>query len=257
MKRLVIPVLLTMLIWTITDGLCADDEQALEGPQLFEHQRLSVTLTIANPYDRAVRIKRLFSTCECFLLEIDQRVLMPYEETTLRVKIDNRNYSGQMRQTIYVEFTDGDLEILRRVLKWVVIPDVAIDNMPLHGPFDQRPELLQRDIYMYTAHERPDELHRLQKVMLVSSPEESRPEEGLQVTRIEYRGDLWQWQQRTISPGKVLIIGRARDPDATPEPMRLEEDLILHTNHPHKSRLPLKMMTAIDYDDNDPWSQFR
>ncbi len=240
-----------------TWSLSADEDTTLVGPRLFEHQRLSVTMTIANPYDRAVRVKHLFSTCECFLLEMDQHVLLPYEETTLRVKIDNRNYSGQMRQTIYVEFTDGDLEILRRVLQWVVIPDVAIDNMPLHGPFDQRPELLQRDIYMYTSHERPDELHRLQKVMLVSSPEESRPEEGLKVTQIEYHGDIWQWQQRTISPGKVLIIGRARDPDAQPDPVRLEEDLVIHTNHPRKPRLEIKKMTALDFESDDPWAQFR
>ncbi len=64
-----------------TWSLSADEDTTLVGPRLFEHQRLSVTMTIANPYDRAVRVKHLFSTCECFLLEMDQHVLLPYEES--------------------------------------------------------------------------------------------------------------------------------------------------------------------------------
>ncbi len=251
--------LLLALLATVSLGATTtDDGPTRLVPRLREGRRLSVDFTITNPYDRAVRVKRLFSTCVCFKLTVDQRFLLPHAEATISVAIDNSNTSGLQTQRIYVEFTDRRLEMITRTLQWMVVPDVAVDSIPPSGPFDRRPEkAIRRNVYLFTSHERPDELHRLEEIIMVTSPPLTRPAGGLKVTGLEYDGSLWNWQQRQIDPGTVLIVGRAANPDAEREPAVLKEKLIVHTNHPRKAKIELRIYTALDYEATDPWAELR
>ncbi|MFW5698619.1 MAG: DUF1573 domain-containing protein, partial [Planctomycetota bacterium] len=151
--------LLAFLAALPLDAATTNDGATRLVPRLREGRRLSVDFTITNPYDRAVRVKRLFSTCVCFKLTIDQRFLLPHAEATVSVAIDNSNTSGLQTQKIYIEFTDRRLELITRTLQWVVVPDVAVDSIPPAGPFDRRPErAVRRNVHLFTSHERPDEL---------------------------------------------------------------------------------------------------
>lgn len=238
-------------------------EDPAQAPVLAEHEEFAATITVRNPYDRAVRIARIDSSCACAEMAIGSRFLLPHEETELTIRVVNANSSGLQRQRFRLEVTDPHLEVIDVLAQWHVIPDVAVDAVPDSGPFDQRPdEPRRRNVYAYTAHQRPDELHRLREIIRLSTPPEGTPEGGLQVTKVDYAGRIWDFTIRQQGDHAVLVVGQAKDPDARIAEGKYEEKAVIHTNHPRKPVIEVLLYTAIDAaagkdGTSDPWANMR
>lgn len=238
----------------------ADPEQA---PVVSEHEPFEAEITVRNPYDRAIRITRVESSCDCAELELRDHFLLPFAETTLAMTVVNERGSGLQRQLFRLEVSDPQLEVIDVTVWWHVTPDIAVDTMPEAGPFDRRPESkLRRNVYGFTSHQRPDELARLREIIRLWSPPENAPEGGLQIERIEYAGDLWTFTPRPQDDGSILLVAHARDPEAGYAEGKYEEEVLVHTNHPHKPVIRLLFYCAIDADagkdgTSDPWAHMR
>lgn len=231
-------------------------------PVLNESEPFVATIPIRNPYDRAIKVHRIDSSCVCTELELASHFLLPHETTTLAVAVENETYSGARRQVVRIELTDPQLEVLTVELQWTVIANVTVDSMPLSGPFDRRPDPLRRDVSIYTAHERPDEAHRLRKVLRVASPAATAPDDGLSITAIDYTGGIWSFTTQRQDANAWLVVAAAKHPDRPPPVGTYEESVVIHTNHPAEPRIDLQFMTAIDpeagsKESGDPWADLR
>jgi len=130
-------------------------------------------------------------------------------------------------------------------------------------PFDRRPaDTARHNVYGYTSHNRPDEPGRLRKLILIDSPDDNAPEGGLEISAIDYGGEIWAFDQRRVDPNRILLIAHAANPDQALGEGKFEEAVTIHTNHPHKPELELMFYTAIDSqagrpEASDPWSHLR
>jgi hypothetical protein len=232
---------------TLTCALHAADEAM---PSLREYEPLKIAKTIRNPYDRAIKVEKIDSTCSCTNLYLHDYFLLPNAATTVDVEVDNNNRSGAQRINVSFYLSDTEFEQIELELLWKVIPSVTIDVIPpgtesLERPSDER----YRDIYSYVIPPvRPDELHRLRKLIRLGSQPDDVPDGGLQLTAIEYTGDVWKLTQSTQGNGSILILAEARDPAQVASEGMRDETIALVTNHPRKPRISLRFVTVISKD---------
>lgn len=236
----------------------------LPAGEVFEHQPLRVELPVVNQHDRAVRVEQIERTCACSDPVLGSHFLLPHERTTMSVEFDNRDRSGPQSTRFMLMLTDPDLEFLEVTAAWTVIPDIAVDLLPVEGPFDQRPtDLRLRDRNSPLVWVKPDEGSTLRRDFRLWSPPESRPGvSALEITRIDYAGTIWSFQTRKQSDQAWLVLARARDPQAVLTEGRFEETVTVHTNHPHKPKVLLYFKTAVDSQAGkqgapDPWGKYR
>ena len=216
-----------------------------QAPTVPEHQPFHTVVTLRNPYDRAVRIERIDSTCTCTHLVSDRTMLLPHGTASVTVEVDNRNKSDLQHITASVFVTDPefepiDIQLYWRVMAAVTIDAIAIGTDPLNRPADKA----WRDVVRYVAHERPDELNRLRKTIRLGS--ENPPAEGLKILGIEYPGTLWRFVPVDQGNGSWRITATAADPEAqVPEGTR-DETITIRTNHPDKPVITLNLVTMLD-----------
>jgi hypothetical protein len=217
-------------------------------PLLRESEPFRVTLTVANPHDRAVRVERLDTSCACGKLKLGSEFLLPYGRTTLEVEVDDRMRSGDQEVRVTAFLTDPELEPIEIVLRWKVRPAVSVDAIPpgQPPPATGRPEAAWRDVYRYVASERPDEPQRLKKRILLACPPEETPAEGFKVLAIEYAGSLWAFDLRPLGDGRWLIVATARDREKPMPVGRTDEAVTVRTNHPDKAAIALRFQAWID-----------
>lgn len=241
----------------------ANVEDAAQAPVMAEHEPFRAVIPLRNPYDRAVKVTRVESACDCNELVLADHFLLPGEATTLTIEVDNARRSGLQRQLFRIEISDPQLEVIDITAWWHVTPDIAVDAMPPAGPFDRRPESVRlRNVYAFTSHQRPDELDRLRKLIRLWSPDSNAPADGLQVTGFDYAGEIWAFTPRTMADGSVLVVAHARDPAMTIPEGKYEELVTIHTNHPRKPTIEIHLYTAIDQNagkegTSDPWGHLR
>lgn len=227
--------------------LCLLSFSALPGaviPELPEHMPFTDTMTVTNPYARAVRIGVIDTSCSCDRLEIADRFLIPGETTTLSVHVDNSNRSGPASHRFWLYVTDSAYPPITLEAHWQVIPDVAVDVIPPNAPLDERPDQAYRDIYQLISSIRPDEPHRLRKVLRVWSPAELP--DGLQIAVEQEPDTLWEVTTRRQDDHSLLVIARGRDDLEDLAKGAYSETITLVTNHPHKQRIELQFNTASD-----------
>jgi len=211
-----------------------------ELPVVTEDQVFRTVFTLRNPYDRAVRVDLIDRDCACLELELSERFLLPHEEATMTFAVENSNTSGIRKHRVWLHLTDPDLEPIAIHMRWRVRPHVTVDILPEGGPYDRRPDDRQRrDVYLFVEEVRPDEAQRLQKVILVQSPEGSAPEGGLVIERIEHDSAIWQFELQPIDERSVRVVATAKDPEATLPDGEHEDVAVLHSNHPRKAEIPL------------------
>ena len=222
--------------------LCLLIGATLSAQELPEGEPLSATVSLVNRHARAVRIERMDSSCVCSRLEVGTRFLLPGASATVAVMVDTRNRSGPQRLLITAFLTDPELEPLEEELRWVITPAVLVDALPPGAPSDRRPEPAWQDIYRFTAHERPDEPNRLRKrIRLVGS------NPGFRVEGVDYSGNLWRFITAAQADGSWLVTGLAASDGVLPIG-RVEETVIIRTNHPTKPSITLLFSTRIDQD---------
>lgn len=232
---------------------------AASAPVLAESELFKTRIVVQNPNDRAVRIDKLDASCTCGVLEVAERFLLPHATTELVMEVDNRNRSAAQRVGVSVYLTDPALEPIEVVALWTVRAHVQVDSLSAPGadPLARPPRTFQ-DVYRYPSKTRPDELHKLRKRIRLSCPDGEAPAGGLQVTGIEYGGPLWTFTTTTQSDGSVLIDARGKA-DAVVEEKVHDEEAVVVTNHPHKSRITLVFVTYVGKDAGavgfDPDSQ--
>jgi hypothetical protein len=223
-------------------------------PVYAEHSPFATSVNVRNPHDRAVRIERLDASCSCMQLEIGEHFILPHQSTTLTVSVDNRKRSGPQRMGVTVYLTDPDLESIDVQLWWTVTPDVTVDALaPRAETTLGRPaDIAWRDIYKFVANERPDELQRLSKRMLLTSPQAD-----FTVLGIDYTGPLWSFTPLKQSDGSWLITASAKDPQAQLPEKLYDETVTIRTNHAHKSEIAVQFVVNLtrkagstDFDRN-------
>jgi hypothetical protein len=218
-------------------------------PEVSESQMFQATVRVRNPYDRAVKIARIDTSCHCSRLEPVSRFLLPGEVTELHVEAPNLLRSGPQDVRISLFTSDPDFSPIEVQLWWRVREHIAVDALPVGAPTDARPaDTAWRDVYRYLAHERPDEPQRLKKRIRLSCPPGEVPDGGLRVEGIDYPGTIWRFEARAQDDGSVLILARARDLQAVLPPGSTEETVLVRTNHPAKPTISLSFQTVIDHE---------
>ncbi len=214
-------------------------------PVLDENQPYRTQVTVRNPYDRAVRIERLDSTCTCTHLKADRTLILPGDSATLSVEIDNNGKSGHQLVTTSVYLSDPEFEPIDVALAWTVRGAVTVDALPPRADPRERPEdRAWRDIARFLAHERPDEQNRLLKRVRLGS--DLPPPGGLQVLEVVYPGTIWSFTTENLGNGAWLVTGKARNPDATGPEGSFDETVTVRTNHPMKPTVSLTFSTILD-----------
>ncbi len=220
---------------------------AASAPVVRERDPFIAAIAIRNPYDRAVKVARLDSNCECSRLEIDDRFLLPGASTSLRLEVANRNRSGPQSVNVSVYVTDPEFEPIEVTARWNVRAAVQVDGIgPGMDPAVRPTDPAWQDVYRYVAKERPDELNRLRKRIRLSCPAEEVPAGGLAVSAIEYSGTLWRFAQMVQADGSILITATARDPEADIKEGTYDEKVVIRTNHPDKAAITLRFTVLID-----------
>ena len=216
-------------------------------PTIRESGRFSARITVRNPYERAVRISRIDTTCACSKLELASRFLIPGETTTMEVESDNWRRSGPQQVRISLFVSDPDLEPIEVWCWWTAREAVSVDAVPPGSPALDRPtDSAWRDIYRFVAHERPDEPQKLRKRIRLACPTDEAPPGGLRLEGIDYPGTLWAFEPRTLENGAILITATARDPQGPLAEGDFKETVVVRTNHPDKSRIELRFEALIN-----------
>lgn len=214
-------------------------------PTVAETVPFRAEVVIRNPYDRAIRIERIDSTCTCTRLEPGVRFLLPHATTTLAVEVDNRGKSGLQHVEASVFVTDPEFEPIEVHLWWKVLGDVTVDAIaPLADPKERPADRAWRDIARFVQHERPDELNRLLKRIRLGS--DAPPEGGLRLLGVDYAGDVWAFTMTDQGNGSWLVVATARTPDAVIAEGTRDEVVVIRTNHPAKPIVKLTFTAIID-----------
>lgn len=216
-------------------------------PTVREGESFRATITVQNPYKRAIKVARLDTTCSCSKLELASQFLIPGETTILDLAASSEKRSGPQHVRVSVFVTDPDLEPIEVWCWWNVRESVSVDAIPPGAQALERPaDTAWRDIYRFVAHERPDEPQRLRKRIRLASPAEETPPGGLRVEGIDYPGTLWAFTTAAQENGSILITATARDQQG-PLPTGLhQETVVIRTNHPGKPRIELHFEALLD-----------
>ncbi len=218
-------------------------------PVVAEGEHFHCVLTVVNPHDRAVRVKLVDPSCSCAIVHLDKEFLLPGERTLMSLDVPTANRSGAQRMHVSIFLTDPEFSPIECDAFWSVHATVAVDVLPPGADPDQRPAEPQwQDVYHLISDERPDELTRLRKRILLTCPPADAPAGGLQVTAIDYPGTLWAFTIKAMNPSTVLIIAKARDPDAKVAPGDYEENIVVHTNQPRKPQFTVQFSTFLNPD---------
>jgi hypothetical protein len=215
-------------------------------PVLREIEPIIATIPIRNPYDRAVKVKLLDPTCSCATLEMKNTFILPHQCQDLHIAVDNMSRSGPQHIGISVYLTDAEFDTIEASLLWSVRACVQVDDLaPGADPLARPADTAWRDVYKYVSKVRPDELGRLRKRIRLSSPKEEEPAGGLKITGIDYSGTLWAFTATAQSDGSVLVLALARNRDAGAKEGELDENVVIHTNHPDKPLIRLRFFTVV------------
>lgn len=231
---------------TVVNANVASAEQA---PEVREGVPFKALVTVRNPYQRAVKVSKVDSTCSCTTLDLASRFLIPGETTTLSVEVASLRRSGpqQIRASLFL--SDPELEPIEVHCWWTVLPAVAVDAIPPGQPALERPaDVAWRDIYRFVVHERPDEPRRLRKRIRLWSPPAYAPPGGLKIEGIDYPGTLWAFAIADQGNGSFLITATARDQEGPLPTGSTSEKVVVRTNHPDKPRIELQFDAAIDLE---------
>lgn len=217
-------------------------------PPIFsESQPFSAQITVQNPYDKAVRVSDIDTTCACSVFELESHFLLPFATTTLTVQVDNANRSDRERLGVSLYLSDPDLDPIEIVAFWQVRAHIAVDSHLHHTDLTTRPPRAFRDVYRYPSKSRPDELHRLNRQIRLFSPPDEVPAGGLRVERIEAPGPIWTMTAVPQSDGSV-VLEAAGQAGATPPEGVSDETIVIHTNHPQKPRIELVFTQYVGLD---------
>jgi len=216
-------------------------------PIFIESMPFHTVITVQNPYDKAVKIGSIDSTCTCSTLALADYFLLPHAKTTLEIGVDNSNRSDRERLGVSLYLTDPALEPIEIVAFWEVRAHVAVDSHLYQDDITTRPVRAFRDIYRYPSKVRPDELHRLSKRIRLWSPPAETPTGGLQIESIEAPGPIWAMSAIPQADGSVLLEATGRKDANAPEGLS-DETIVIHTNHPKKPRIELVFSQYVGKD---------
>lgn len=215
-------------------------------PALPERTPFAARITVRNPHDRAAKVERLDASCTCMQLKLAENFLLPHQSTTLEITVDDTNRSGPQHMGVSVYFTDDELEPIEVQCWWSVIPDIAVDALAPRAETTARPaDIAWRDIYKFVAHERPDELNRLNKRLRLESPADTQPTGGLQILGLDYAGPVWQFTPLKQADGSWLITAVAKNAAVELPEKTYDETLTIRTNHPHKPTVKVQFVAII------------
>lgn len=224
-------------------------ETAELAPWFRESVPFHAVITVRNPYERAVKIVKKDTTCDCSKLDLASDFLLPGETTTLTIGSKNIHRSGPQQVRVSLFTADPDFDPIEVWARWNIRPAVAVDAIAPGQPALERPaDNLWRDIYRFVADERPDEPKKLRKRIRLSCPAEELPPGGLRIEGVDYPGTVWAFETRAQENGSVLIIATARDQVGPLPECEISETVVVRTNHPDKARIELRFDTRINKD---------
>ena len=229
-------------------------------PHYAESEQFSSVITVRNPYDRAVRVKDIDTSCACDELTLASYFLLPGETTSLTVKVDNINKSGLNSHRLWLYLTDPDYPPITATIEWVIRPHVAVDLIPPNAPLDQRPAPALRDIYQTVSSIRPDESKRLRKILRFFTEDDM--EDSLTLNIHPPENSFWDFEVRQQSKQSALLIARGKVKDEPLPTGSYTEHIKVTTNNPKKPEITLQFHVAVDVnsgslDANNPFNQLR
>lgn len=78
---------------------------------------LKHSFVLKNNLDKPLKIINVSTSCGCTASEVKKKSLLPGEETAIEVKFDTKNYSGEVKQYVYITTDNPEESLLRFTIK--------------------------------------------------------------------------------------------------------------------------------------------
>jgi len=88
------------------------DPQSFDFGNALPNKTLSKEFVVKNLGGEDLRIEGVTTTCGCTVAEGYDKVVKPGGTTTLRVKLETRNYSGHVKRSVIVKSNDADAAVV-------------------------------------------------------------------------------------------------------------------------------------------------
>jgi len=72
---------------------------------------------LKNQTNKVLKINSVNTSCGCTVSKADKNSLLPQESTTIGVTFNSHGYSGQIKQSVYVNTDDMDIAIIKFTIK--------------------------------------------------------------------------------------------------------------------------------------------
>lgn len=97
------------------------DPYTWDSGQVKQGEVLKHTFVLKNKSLKTINIEQVNTSCGCTTSEVKKTNLKPQESTEIEVKFDTKNYSGEVKQFIYIHTDDLDNPIIRFTIKAEVV----------------------------------------------------------------------------------------------------------------------------------------
>ncbi len=91
----------------------AKDKDSWDFGNVKQGEILKHTFNLKNSSPKTLNIKNVNTSCGCTVSEVKKKILLPGEETTIEVQFNTKDYSGEVKQYVYVT-TDNVEELFLR-----------------------------------------------------------------------------------------------------------------------------------------------
>lgn len=76
---------------------------------------------LKNESREILKIKDVNTSCGCTVSKVEKKILLPGEDTLIKVEFESSGYSGPVEQSIYVHTNNLDNPVIRFIIKAYVV----------------------------------------------------------------------------------------------------------------------------------------
>ncbi|MCM8780828.1 MAG: DUF1573 domain-containing protein, partial [Candidatus Omnitrophica bacterium] len=103
--------------------LAKEDPYVWDFGEVKEGVILEHSFTLKNESGQPLNITDITTSCGCTVSEVEKKILLPGEETVIKVRFNTKGYSGSTQQFVYVKTDTLDNSVLRYIIKADVIKE--------------------------------------------------------------------------------------------------------------------------------------
>jgi len=102
-------------------NLSALDEKEWDFGRVKQGVIASHDFIFENFTSQVLKITSIHTSCGCTVSDAPKKTLLPGEKTAINVRFNSKGYNGEVKQFVYVNTDNPDLEVVKFVIKANVI----------------------------------------------------------------------------------------------------------------------------------------